>query len=93
MNVKAEVIGVSPPCPRCKRTEENVRKAVAKLAAEGVTVEVAKLDVIAKETISKYGVLATLAIAINGVVKFKGKELDVGVIERLLRKELKNLPN
>jgi hypothetical protein len=28
------------------------------------------------------------ALAINGVVKFMGKELDAGVIERLLRKEL-----
>ena len=88
MNVKVEIIGVSPPCPRCKRTEENVRKAAAKLAAEEVTVEVSKLNVNANETITKYGVLATPAIAINGVVKFKGKELGAGVIERLIRKEL-----
>ena len=88
MNVKVEIIGVSPPCPRCKRTEENVRKAAAKLAAEEVTVEVSKLNVNANETITKYGVLTTPAIAINGVVKFKGKELDAGVIERLIRKEL-----
>jgi len=88
MNVKVEIIGVSPPCPRCKRTEENVRKAAAKLAAEEVTVEVSKLNVNANETITKYGVLVTPAIAINGVVKFKGKELDAGVIERLIRKEL-----
>ncbi len=88
MNLKVEVIGVSPPCPRCKKTEESAKKAAAKMAAEGVTVEVVKLDITTKETISKYGVLATPAIAINGVVKFKGKELDVGVTERLLRKEL-----
>jgi thiol-disulfide isomerase/thioredoxin len=88
MELRVEVIGVSPPCPRCKKTEENARKAAAKLAAEGVNVEVAKLDVVAKETISKYGVVATPAIAINGVVKIMGKELDAGVIERLLRKEL-----
>ena len=88
LELKVEVIGVSPPCPRCKKTEENARKAAAKLAAEGLNVEVAKLDVVAKETISKYGVVATPAIAINGVVKIMGKELDAGVIERLLRKEL-----
>jgi hypothetical protein len=88
MNLKVEVIGVSPPCPRCKKTEENARKAAAKLAAEGVKVEVAKLDVAAKGTISKYGILIAPAIAINGVVKIIGKELDAGVIERLLRKEL-----
>jgi len=88
MNLKVEVTGVSPPCPRCKKTEENARKAAAKLAVEGVKVEITKLDVAAKETISKYGILVTPAIAINGVVKFMGKELDAGVIERLLRKEL-----
>ena len=54
MNVRVEVIGVSPPCQRCKKTEENARKAAAKLATEGIKVEVAKLDVTAKETISKY---------------------------------------
>ena len=59
MNLKVEVIGVSPPCPRCKKTEENATKAAAKIAAEGVKVEVAKLDVTAKESISKYGVLVT----------------------------------
>jgi thiol-disulfide isomerase/thioredoxin len=88
MNLKVEIIGVSPPCPRCKKTEENAKKAAAKLATEGVKVEIAKLDVTAKETISKYGVVATPAIAINGVVKIMGKELDSGVIERLIRKDL-----
>ena len=52
--IKVEVIGVDPPCARCKKTEENAKKAAAKLAAEGVKVEIAKLDVTAKETISKY---------------------------------------
>jgi len=86
--LKVEVIGVSPPCPRCKKTEENARKAASKLIQEGVKVEVTKLDITAKETISKYGVLMSPAIAINGVVKVMGKVLDVGVIERLLREAL-----
>ena len=84
-NVKVEVIGVNPPCARCKKTEENARKAASKLSEEGVEVEVAKLDITAKETIAKYGVLTSPAIAINGVVKVMGKVPDVGVIERLLR--------
>ncbi len=88
MELKVEVIGVSPPCSRCKKTEENARKAAAKIAAEGVKVEITKLDVTSKETISKYGVVTPPAIAINGVVKLMGKELDAGVIEKLLRKEL-----
>ncbi|MCW4045868.1 MAG: thioredoxin family protein [Candidatus Bathyarchaeota archaeon] len=85
MEIKVEVIGVSPPCPRCKKTEENAAKAAEKLRSEGKNVEVAKLVVTSKETISKYGVVTPPAIAINGVVKIMGKVPDVGVIERLLR--------
>ena len=83
--VKVDVIGVSPPCPRCKKTEENARKTASKLVDEGVKVEVIKLDITAKETISNYGVLMSPAIAIKGVVKIMGKVPDVGVVERLLR--------
>lgn len=83
--LKVEVVGVNPPCPRCRRTEENARIAAAKLREEGVEVEVAKLDITARETISKYGVLVSPAIAINDVVRMMGKVPDVDVIERLLR--------
>ena len=83
--LKVEVIGVDPPCARCKKTEDNARKAATKLSSEGYKVEVAKLNITTKETIAKYGVLLSPAIAINGTVKIMGKVLDVGVIERLLR--------
>ena len=83
--LKVEVIGVDPPCARCKKTEENARKAAVKLSNEGYKVEVVKLNITAKETIAKYGVLLSPAIAINSTVKIMGKVLDVGVIERLLR--------
>jgi hypothetical protein len=86
--IMVEVIGVDPPCPRCKKTEENARKAASKLVEEGVKVEVTKLSITARETISKYGVLVSPAIAINGVVKIMGKVPDVGVIERLLREAI-----
>jgi len=86
--MKVEVIGVDPPCPRCKKTEENARKAALKLSEDGVTIEVVKLNVTAKETIAKYGVVMSPAIAVNGVVKIMGKVPDVGVVERLLREAL-----
>ena len=70
--LEVDVIGVSPPCTRCKKTEENARKAAARLSSEGY----------------KVGVLMSPAIAVNGTVKFMGKVLDVGVIERLLRQEI-----
>jgi thiol-disulfide isomerase/thioredoxin len=87
-DIKVEVIGVSPPCPRCKKTEENAKEAASKLVREGVKVEVVKLNITEKETLSKYGVLMSPAIAVNGVVKIMGKVPDVGVIERLLRESL-----
>jgi hypothetical protein len=83
--VKIEVIGVNPPCSLCKKTEENAKKAASKLSGEGVKVEITKLDIAAKETVSKYGVLMSPALAINGVVKIMGKVPDERVIERLLR--------
>jgi len=87
-DIKIEVIGVSPPCSGCKKTEENAKEASSKLIKEGVKVEVVKLNITAKETISKYGVLMSPAIAINGVVKIMGKIPDTHVIERLLREAL-----
>lgn len=86
--LKVEVIGVNPPCPRCKQTEDNARKAEAKLREEGIEVEVTKLDISAKETISRFGVVMSPALAVNGVVKIMGKVPDPGVVERILRQEL-----
>jgi hypothetical protein len=84
-DIKVEVIGMNPPCPRCKKTEENARTAASKLIEEGVNVEVTKLDISAKDTISKYGVLMSPSIAINDVVKIMGKVPDARVVERLIR--------
>ena len=86
--INVEVIGVDPPCARCKKTKENAQKAAAKIESENVRVEIVTRTAAAKETIAKYGVVVPPAIAINGVLKLMGKEPDPGVIERLLRKEL-----
>ena len=83
-----DVIGLIPPCKRCKKTEENAKKAAAKLNVEGIKVEVNKLNIMSKETISKYGVVLSPAIAVNNVIKIMGKVPDASVVERLLRAEL-----
>lgn len=88
MTLKVEIIGPKSPCYRCKRTEENAQKAAAKLAQQDIKIEITKLDVAAKETTEKYGLVATPAIAINGALKIVGKELGAGVIEKLILKEL-----
>lgn len=86
--INVDVIGVDPPCPRCKKTKENALKAVADIQSENVKVEVTAIAAANKETIAKYGVVVPPAIAINGVLKIMGKEVDAGIVERLLRKEL-----
>lgn len=86
--LNVEVFGVDPPCKRCKATEENVKKAAKKLEEEGIKVNVVKMNISAPETVSKYGVLMSPAIAVNGTVKIMGKVPDPGVVEQVLRKEL-----
>jgi len=49
MAIKIEIIGVEPACKRCKQTMENAFKAVEKLRAEDVDVEVEKLDVMERK--------------------------------------------
>lgn len=88
VEIKLEVIGVIPPCPRCKQTENNAINAAAKLNGEGITVLVNKLDITLKETISKYGIVSSPAIAINGVVKIMGQVPTVAMIERVIKSEL-----
>jgi small redox-active disulfide protein 2 len=65
-----EVIGVDPPCPRCKATYEVVQRVVLKL---GVKAEVIKRNIMSDEVIDKYGILISPAVAVNGQIKIKGK--------------------
>jgi len=86
--VEVEVIGVEPPCPRCKKTLENAMNAASKLHGEtGAIANVNKLNVSSKEVADRYGVITTPAVAVNGVVRIMGKVPDVGILERILRKE------
>jgi len=84
--MKVEVIGPTPPCPNCKKTEMNVREAAENIEDIDVTVE--KLDVMAPETMEKYGVIRTPAVAIDGSVKLMGRVPTVDQIEKLLREAL-----
>jgi hypothetical protein len=67
---------------------ENAAKAAERLRAEDIEVAIEKLDVTAKETMDRFGVVRTPAVALNGVVKIMGKVPDPGVIQRMIRKEL-----
>ena len=64
--MKIEILGTG--CPKCKKTLENVQKAVKDLNVEAEIVKVEKIN-----DIMNYGVMITPALAINGEVKVAGK--------------------
>lgn len=65
-----EVIGVDPPCPRCKATYEVVQRVISRL---GIKAEVIKQNIMSDEVVDKYGILFSPAVAVNGIVKIMGK--------------------
>ena len=85
--MRVDVIGIEPPCKRCKEAYENVLKAADMLKMEGVDIEVQKLDALSEETMDRFGLVFTPRIAVDGVVKILGKVPDPGVIVRLIRRE------
>ena len=87
--VIAEVIGPNPPCYRCMAVKENVDAVARKLRAEGIEVEVKRLDIISREVLRKYGLLLSPVLAVNGVVKTMGWIPDKGDVETILREAAK----
>jgi len=63
-----EIKVLGPGCPKCKKTEEVVREAVAESGVEARVVKVTDmLD------IARHGVFGTPAVIIDGKVKSVGK--------------------
>lgn len=75
---KIEILGTG--CPKCKKLEENAKKAVEDL---GIKAEIKKITDI-NEIIS-YGIMSTPAIAINGAVKASGRIPEVKEIAAWLK--------
>lgn len=71
--VLIEIIGVDPPCKRCLKTQQNAEQAANELRNEGMKVITKKFDISSKDTISKYGIIVSPAIAIDGKVKVAGR--------------------
>ncbi|MGQ9543119.1 MAG: thioredoxin family protein [Candidatus Bathyarchaeia archaeon] len=83
--VLVEVIGVDPPCKRCAATQNNAEKAASILKSEGIEVTVKKLDIASKETVSKYGVILSPALAVNGKVRVAGRIPSPEEIVRIIK--------
>lgn len=79
-----EVIGVEPPCPRCKKTLEVVKEAVRELGIED-KVKIVKLDVGSPEVIERYGIVMSPSVAINGVIRISYRVPTKEKIKHILK--------
>ncbi len=77
--IKIEVLGSG--CAKCKRLENNVRKAVQEL---GIKTEIKKIEDIGK--IMEYGIMMTPGLIINGETKAIGRVPNVEEIKGMLKK-------
>lgn len=57
-----------PGCMKCKKTEENVRQVLAETGVEAAVEHVTDMQAIVAA-----GVMSTPAVAVDGVVKLKGR--------------------
>jgi len=77
-----EVFGPEPPCSRCMKALEIVKQAVKELQ---LNCEVKKIDAYSKSTITKYGLVFTPAVAIDGKVFVTGRIPSVDEVKHILR--------
>jgi len=91
--IKVEVIGPEPACVRCQTAKKVVEKAAERLKQAEMTVKVEKTNIVSKEVVSKYGVLFSPAVAVNGVVKIMGRVPREEEVERLIREAAEKVPS
>jgi small redox-active disulfide protein 2 len=74
--MRLQILGTG--CPRCKQLLANVQQAVAGIGG----VEIEKVEDI--KEIMKFRILATPALAVDGVVKAAGRMLSPDEIKKLI---------
>ena len=87
--VEVEVLGPEPPCMRCQEAKKVAEKVAENLKRTEISVRVEKANIMSKDVVSKYGILVSPAIAINGVVKFMGRVPSEAEVERTVREAAK----
>jgi len=75
--MKIEILGSG--CPKCQKTEQRVKQALAELKLEAEVEHVTDPN-----RIADYGVLFTPALAIDGVVQLSGQVPSLDKIKALL---------
>ena len=76
--MKVQILGTG--CPRCKKLEANARKAIEEL---GIDAEIGKVQDI--KEITKFGVMMTPGLVIDGKVKCSGEIASVEKIKKWLQ--------
>jgi small redox-active disulfide protein 2 len=76
--VELKILG--PGCSKCKVTESQVKRAVAKLNRSDINV----IKVASMEEIMKYYILSTPALVVNGVIKTIGRIPSIDEIIRYI---------
>ncbi len=74
---KIQILGTG--CPKCKELAENAEAAAKELGLECELVKVTDIN-----EITKFGVMMTPALAVDGEVKSSGKVLSPDDIKRFL---------
>ena len=77
-----EIKVLGPGCPRCQKTEQAVRDAVAEAGVDATVEKVA--DVM---EIAKYGVFGTPAVVVDDEIKSVGKIPSVEEVKEWLQKQ------
>lgn len=77
-----EVLGPEPPCYRCITTLAIVKTAAAELQLENC--EIYRLNAYDKSTITKYGLVITPAVAIDGRIVVFGRIPSMDEMKQLL---------
>ena len=76
--IKIKILGGG--CPKCDKTEENLRQALVELGLEAEVIKVKDLT-----EIMKYNVMLTPALVVNNEVKITGNVPSVSKIKDLLK--------
>jgi len=78
--MKVQIFGTG--CPKCRKLEENAKKAIREL---GVEAEVEKVQDI--KEFAKFGIMMTPALVIDGKVKCSGEVASPDKIKKWLKEE------
>ncbi|MGE3063550.1 MAG: thioredoxin family protein [bacterium] len=76
--MKIEILGTG--CPKCKKLEENTKKAVEELKIDAEVIKVTDI-----KEIMKYKVMMTPALVVDGKVILSGRVLSSEGIKPLLK--------